>query len=109
MPSGVAVYTRLSSNENWQPATVIESEGQIVTHEFTDGRALRRHKNNLRLRTDDHETTIDRMKQKIVEQQRLPEESEMMIDSPLKEMAPPLMPRQETAKKENIEVTQWVC
>ncbi len=27
LPSGVAVYTRLSSNENWQPATVIESKG----------------------------------------------------------------------------------
>ncbi len=40
LPSEVAVYTRLSSNENWQPAIVIESEGQIVTLEFTDGRVL---------------------------------------------------------------------
>ncbi len=46
LPSGVAVYTRFSSNENWQPATVIEIEGQIVTLEFTDGRVLRRHKDN---------------------------------------------------------------
>ncbi len=46
LPSGVAVYIRLSSNENWQPVTVIESEGEIVTLEFTDGRVLRKHKDN---------------------------------------------------------------
>ncbi len=104
LPSGAAVSTRLSSNENWQPATIIESEGQIVTLDFTDGRVLRGHKDNVQLRTDDPEMIIDRKKQEAVEQQRLPEESEMMIDSSMNEMASPLMPRQEVARKENIEV-----
>ncbi len=72
----------------------------MVTLEFTDGRALQRHKDNARLRTDDTETIIDRTKREIVEQQRCPEESEPMIDSPLNVMVPPLMPRQEAARKE---------
>ncbi len=46
----------------------------------------------------------NKTKQKIVEKQRLPEESETRIDSLLNEMPPPLMPRQEAARKENIEV-----
>ncbi len=91
LPTGVGVYTRFSSNEYWQPATVIESEGQIVTLEFTDGSVLRRHKDNVRLRIDYPETIIDRTKQKIVEQQRLPEGCETMIDSPLNKMVPPLL------------------
>ncbi len=69
LPSGVTVYARLSSNENRQPAAVIESDGQIVTLEFIDGRVLRSHKDNVRVRTDDPETIIDATKQKIVEQQ----------------------------------------
>ncbi len=97
LPGGAAVHKRPSSSENWQPATVIESEGQIGTLEITHGRVLRRHKDNVRLRTDDPETIIDRKTQKIVEQQGLSEESEIMIASPLNEMAPPLMPRQEAA------------
>ncbi len=68
-PSGVGVYARPSSNENWQPAAIIECESQIVTREFTDGRVMLSHKNNVRVRTDDPETIIDTTKQKIVEQQ----------------------------------------
>ncbi len=49
-PSGVAAYARFSSNGNWQPVTVKESEVQIVTLEFTDGRVLRSHKDNVRVR-----------------------------------------------------------
>ncbi len=67
LPSGVAVYARLSSNGNWQPAAVIESEGQIVTLEFTGGRVLRSHKDNVRVRTDDPETIIGTTNLKIVE------------------------------------------
>ncbi len=81
LPSGVAVYARLSRNGNWQPAVVIESEGQIATFEFTDGRVLRSHKDNVRGLTDDPETIIDTTKLKIVEQQMWPDESETMAPS----------------------------
>ncbi len=68
------------------------------------GRVLRRHEDNKRLRTNDPETMSDRKRQKIVAQQRLPEDTETTIDSPLNEIAPPLMPRQDSAKKEDIKV-----
>ncbi len=46
---------------------VIDSEVQVFTREFTDGRDLRKHKDNLRFLTDGPETMIDRKQQKIVD------------------------------------------
>ncbi len=65
LPEETAEYSRLFSSENWQSVTVIDNEVQVITHEHTDGRDLRKHKDNLRFLTNGPETMIDRKQQKI--------------------------------------------
>ncbi len=67
LPEDTAEYSRLFNSENWQSVTVIDSDVQVITHELTDGRDLRKHKDDLRFLTYGPETMIDRKQQKIVD------------------------------------------
>ncbi len=101
---GVPVYTRLPSSEQWQLATVVGNQGQIVTLEFPDGRALRRHKDNVRLRTMGTETRPNQEAGDGSEQDILQEQSSMRIDPSLNERPPRIEPHQETVNEEEVEI-----
>ncbi len=71
LPVETAEYSRLFCSENWQSVTVIDSDVEVITHELTDGRDLRKHKDNLRFLTNGPERMIDRKQPKIVDQKML--------------------------------------
>ncbi len=101
---GVSVYTRLSSSGQWQPATGVGNQGQIVALEFPDGRTLRRHKDNVRLRTVGTEESPNQETGDDSEPDMLQEQSTIGIDPSLNERPPCIEPHQGTVREEEVEI-----
>ncbi len=101
---GVPVYTRLSSSEQWQPATGVGNQGQIVALEFPVGRTLRRHKSNVRLRTVGNEKSPHQETDDDSEQDILQEQSSIRIDPSLNERPPRIQPHKGTVREEEVEI-----